>query len=148
MSVSWSDQHKSNGTPITQVRFSGTNCGPCPVRDQCTRSVSGTYGRTLTLLPQPLQRILDERRGEQQTPEWKDRYAIRAGIKGTISQAVRATAIRRTRYHGLPKTALGHVFTTTAINLIRLDAWWTDTPRGPTRVSHLTRLATDLSLAP
>ncbi|MEV6869095.1 IS1182 family transposase [Streptosporangium subroseum] len=147
ISISWSDQRKSNGTAITQVRFSGTDCDPCPIRGQCTRSAGGTYGRTLTLLTRPLQQVLDARRREQQTQEWKDRYAIRAGIEATISQAVRGTAIRRTRYLGLPKTALGHVFTATAINLIRLDAWWTGTPRGPTRVSHLTRLATDLGLA-
>ncbi|MBB4938977.1 hypothetical protein FHR32_003282 [Streptosporangium album] len=91
--------------------------------------------------------MLEQRRYDQQTQEWKDRYAVRAGVEGTISQAVRATQIRRTRYHGLPKTALGHVFTATAINLIRLDAWWTGTTRGRTRISHLTRLACDLGLA-
>jgi transposase len=147
VSVSWSDQRKSNGTPITQIRFSNDDCGPCPVRQACTRAAHGKYGRTLTLLPQPLQQVLEQRRCDQQTQEWKDRYAVRAGVEGTISQAVRATQIRRNRYLGLPKTTLGHILTATAINLIRLDAWWTDTPRGPTRVSHLTRLATDLGLA-
>ncbi|MBB4943801.1 hypothetical protein FHR32_008202 [Streptosporangium album] len=147
VSVSWSDQRKSNGTPITQIRFSNDDCGPCPVRQACTRAAHGKYGRTLTLLPQPLQQVLEQRRYDQQTQEWKDRYAVRAGVEGTISQAVRATQIRRTRYHGLPKTALGHVFTATAINLIRLDAWWTGTTRGRTRISHLTRLACDLGLA-
>ncbi|WP_449062514.1 transposase [Planomonospora algeriensis] len=147
VSVSWSDQRKRSGTPISQVRFSLADCGPCPVRQACTGAGNGKYGRSLTLLPQPLQHVLDDRRRAQQTQEWKDRYAIRAGIEATISQAVRGTAIRRTRYLGLPKTALGHIFTATAINLIRLDAWWTGTPRGATRVSHLTRLAADLGLA-
>ncbi|MEV0053750.1 hypothetical protein AB0H34_25025, partial [Saccharopolyspora shandongensis] len=58
---------------------------------------------------------------------------------------VAATGIRRSRYLGLPKTHLAHVFTATAINLIRLDAWWTQTPPGKTRTSHLARL--DLTLA-
>ena len=33
----------------------------------------------------------------------------------------------------------------TAINLIRLDAWWTGTPLGPTRTSHYARLELDLA---
>jgi hypothetical protein len=53
---------------------------------------------------------------------------------------VTTTDIRRSRYLGLPKTHLAHVFTATAINLIRLDAWWTRTPPGRTRTSHLTTL--------
>ncbi len=61
-------------------------------------------------------------------------------MEGTISQAVRRTRIRRTRYTGLPKTHLGHVFAATAINIIRLDAWLTETPLGQTRTSHLARL--------
>ena len=77
----------------------------CPVRDQCTKAANGKWGRSLTLLPQD-QQILEERRREQLTDEWKQRYNIRAGVEGTISQAVRRTAIRRTRYHGLPKTHL------------------------------------------
>ncbi|MFJ9842404.1 transposase, partial [Kitasatospora sp. NPDC101155] len=65
---------------------------------------------------------------------------VRAGVEGTISQAVRRTGIRRTRYTGLAKTHLGNVLAATAINLIRLDAWLTDTPLGKTRISHLAAL--------
>ncbi|MCU1662698.1 MAG: putative transposase, partial [Pseudonocardia sp.] len=61
--------------------------------------------------------------------------------RGTIHQAVATTGIRRSRYLGLPKTHLAHVFTATAINLIRLDAWWTGSLPGQTRTSHLTKLA-------
>ena len=60
-------------------------------------------------------------------------------MEGTISQAIRRTRIRRTRYTGLPKTRLGHIFAATAIN-IRLDAWLSETPLDGTRTSHLTRL--------
>ena len=75
----------------------------------------------------------------------EQRYAVRAGVEGTIHQAVTTTDIRRSRYLGLPKTHLAHVFTTTAINLIRLDAWWTQTPPGRTRTSHLTTLGLTLA---
>ena len=79
-------------------------------------------------------------RAEQQTAEWKARYNIRAGVEGTISQAVRATRLRRTPYHGQDKTHLASVLSATAINLIRADAWLNGTPIGTTRVSHLVRL--------
>ena len=40
---------------------------------------------------------------------------------------------------------LAHVITATAINLIRLDAWWTATPPGRTRTSHLATLGAPLA---
>lgn len=140
VSVSWSDQRKASGTPITRVHFGLQDCDPCPLRSQCTKAANGKYGRTLTLLPREQQQVLEQRRAEQQTKEWKARYDIRAGVEGTSSQAVRRTGLRRTRYTGLPKTHLGNVLAATAINLIRLDAWLTDTPLGKTRTSHLAAL--------
>jgi IS5 family transposase len=47
-------------------------------------------------------------------------YAHRAGIEGTISQAVRTCEVRRSRYRGLPKTALQLLLTATALNLVRM----------------------------
>ncbi|MEV4574830.1 IS1182 family transposase [Nonomuraea jabiensis] len=146
-SVSWSDQHKPNGTPISRVHFAIADCGPCPLRAACTRADGHKWGRSLTLLPAAQQQILDRRRHEQQTDGWKARYAVRAGVEGTISQAVRTGNIRRTRYLGLPKTRLAHLLTATALNLIRLDAWWTGTPIRGTRKSHLERLGADLGMA-
>ena len=140
VSVSWSDQRKPSGTPITRVHFALRDCGPCPVRAQCTKAANGRYGRSLTLLPQEQQQVLEQRRIEQQTEAWKARYDVRAGVEGTISQAVRRTGIRRTRYTGLAKTHLGNVLAATALNLIRLDAWLTETPLGKTRTSHLAAL--------
>ncbi|MFD4949645.1 hypothetical protein ACFWNT_46025, partial [Streptomyces sp. NPDC058409] len=60
-----------------------------------------------------------------------------AGVEGTISQAVRVTVLRRTRYRDLPATRLGHVFAATARNLIRIGRRLTGTPLGGTRTSHL-----------
>ena len=60
--------------------------------------------------------------------------------EGAISQAVRRTGIRRARYTGLAKTHLGHALAATAINLVRLDAWLTDSPLGKTRTSRLATL--------
>ncbi|MFF3733411.1 transposase, partial [Streptomyces sp. NPDC002476] len=108
------------------------------VRDQCTRSTK--YGRQLTVRPQDQDALLERVRAEQATDKWKDRYAARAGVEGTIHQAVAAAGARRTRYIGQAKTRLAHILTATAINLIRLDAWWNETPLARTRTSRLAAL--------
>ena len=78
--------------------------------------------------------------GQPDRPGWKDRYAIRASVEGTIRQATAVTGIRTARYRGLPKTSLEHAAAATAINLIRLDAWQTSKPLGRTRTTCLQRL--------
>ncbi|WWR51422.1 transposase [Streptomyces sp. SCSIO 30461] len=81
----------------------------------------------------------------QQDQTWQAKYALRAGVEGTIRQATAVTGNRRTRYRGLGKTHLEHVYSAVALNLIRLDAWWSGQPLDHTRTSHLARL--DLTLA-
>ncbi|MEU9371729.1 transposase [Streptomyces avermitilis] len=34
----WSATHSHRGTPVTRVRFSPRDCGPCPLRASCTDS--------------------------------------------------------------------------------------------------------------
>jgi IS5 family transposase len=99
----------------------------------------------LTLRPQLLHEALGDARIEQTTNTWQQRYRARAGIEGTISQTVAVIGIRHARYTGISKVDLEHAFAAIAINLIRLDAWWTGTPLQRTRTTHLARL--DLTLA-
>jgi transposase len=139
-SISWSDQRKPSGTPVARVHFAVADCDACPLRPQCTKAAHGRWGRSLTLLTREQHEVLARQRAEQQTPQWKARYDIRAGVEGTISRAVRATRLRRTPYHGQPKTHLASILSATAVNLIRADAWLNGTPPGTTRVSHLARL--------
>ncbi|MFJ7273260.1 IS1182 family transposase [Kitasatospora sp. NPDC098663] len=134
----WTEGSDHNQRPAIRIRFATETCAPCPVRDQCTSSTR--YGRQLTVRPQEQDAILERVRAEQTTDEWKTLYAVRAGVEGTIHQAIAATGARRTRYIGLPKTHLAHVLTATAINLIRLDAWWNEEPLARTRTSHLAAL--------
>jgi transposase len=139
-SASWSAQRKSSGTPVTRVHFAARDCAACPLRAKCTTAVNGKWGRSLTLLPADQQQVLETRRREQVTKPWQQQYDIRAGVEATISQTVRRTGIRQTRYTGMGKTHLGHLFSATAINIIRIDAWLTGTALGRSRTSHLARL--------
>nr|WP_260408642.1 transposase [Planomonospora venezuelensis] len=70
----------------------------------------------------------------------QDRYKLRAGVEGTVRQAIAVCGLRRARYRGLKKVHLEHVFSAVALNLIRLDAWWNGHPLDRTRTSHLARL--------
>jgi transposase len=81
----------------------------------------------------------------QTSADWQARYAARAGVEGTINQAVAITGMRRARYRGLPKIRLQHVFSAVALNLIRLNAYWNGHPLDRTRTSHLSRLDVDLA---
>ena len=129
------DRH---GSPRVSFTFSLTNCTPCPVRARCTHAK--TAARTITLRTREQHELLREQRAEQDTDEWRRRYAHRSGVEGTISQAVRAFGLRRSRYRGQTKTAVQHILTATAINLTRLDAWVSGVPLGHTRISHFAAL--------
>ena len=73
--------------------------------------------------PQAQHDALRERRAHEKTADFAAEYARRAGIEGTISEAVRAHGMRRTRYIGQLKTQLAHLMTAAAINLGRLLRW-------------------------
>ena len=102
-------------------------------------------GRQLTVRPRDVHQAQLAARAAQDTKDLQAEYAFRAGVEGTIRQAVAVTGIRRARYRGLPKTRLEHAYAAVAVNLIRLHAWWNGHPLDRTRTSHLTRL--ELALA-
>jgi hypothetical protein len=131
------------GKAMTVVTFATTTCRPCPVRTACTARKQG--GRQLSLHPRALADSLRQARAEQAGRDWKADYALRSGVEGTVRQAVAITNSRRSRYRGLAKTHLEHVYSATALNLIRLHAWWQGRPLDRTHTSHLARL--ELALA-
>jgi transposase len=138
-SLSWkSDQH-SRGHDIIRVCFSAKHCTPCPSRSQCPQSKM--HSRTLNLLPEALHLARQTAQQQQATDEFATRYARRAGIEGTISQAVRAFDLRRTRYIGQAKTHLQNIAITTATNFTRLAAFFNGIPKAQTRVSSFAALA-------
>jgi len=101
-----------------------------------------TGSRSLAALSaaKPVASSTATRRREQDTDPWRKRYVARAGVERTIAQAVQACDARRTHYKGLAKVRLEHLLLATAIDLIRLDAWWTGKPLDRTRTTHLQRL--------
>jgi hypothetical protein len=99
----------------------------------------------LTVRPRTRYKTQQQLRAEQATDAWRERYAHRAGIEGTIVQATRRSDLHQARYRGLAKTHLQHMLTGLAVNLVRVDAWLSGTPPGGTRASRRTRLRAALA---
>ncbi|CAM4410779.1 IS1182 family transposase [Deinococcus marmoris] len=138
VSRKWLVRERPKRTVIS-VRFARRDCLHCPVRQRCTRNVSG-HARELTLMPQELFEARNAQRATQHGQPWLTRYRCRAGIEGTISQGVRAYGLRQARYRGERKTQLQAGCLATAINVERLVAWLTGRPRETTRISRFAAL--------
>ncbi|MGI5249349.1 IS1182 family transposase [Actinacidiphila glaucinigra] len=138
-STQWHHRHSQQGLPVIRVRFSPADCRPCPHLRECVNSPKSER-RELNLRHRDEHEAVRVARAEQQTDAWKDRYKIRAGVEGTISQGIGRCGLRRSRYRGLAKTSLQHQLTGAAINLARINAHLIDTPRARTRTSHFARL--------
>lgn len=135
--VKWSETHDWHHKPVIQIRFPDRACRACAQHTLCTKSAGA---RHLTLRPRAAHEALQAARRRQKTPEFQARYARRAGIEGTFTQADRLCGVRRSRYVGLAKTHLQHVFTALALNLRRRFAWLEGDPLARTRVAPFVRL--------
>ncbi|RAG81963.1 hypothetical protein DN069_30035 [Streptacidiphilus pinicola] len=108
--------------------------------------ISG-FTRRLTLHPREEHELLQQQRAEQETPGWRQRYGRRAGVEGTIHQAVHTTGIRTNRYRGLARTGLAHVLSAAALDLAATNStlphspWPRACPTGA--AGHRPRVRTD-----
>jgi transposase len=138
MSAVWKETQDCDGHPAVDIHFATATCRDCPARPQCA---TRKRGRSLLIRRQAEFAALQAARRRQTTPAFKTQYRARAGVEGTHSQAVHRCGLRRTRYRGLAKTALGHLFIAAALNLVRVAAWLAEAPRSRTRRSAFARLA-------
>ncbi len=137
-SLSWLPNTYPKNGMVIEARFARKDCTPCPHRSQCTRSKQEP--RIIGLLPREQHEALQAARREQETEEFRARYAARAGIEGTHEQAIRRCGLRRCRYLGEAKAHLQHLLTAAAINLVRLSEWWAGTALARTRCSRFAAL--------
>ena len=138
-SVGWQTTHTSGREPVIHVRFAKQACSSCPVQVHCVKSPG--KARDLSLRPRMEFEALQQARQRQKTDEWKQQYAARAGIEGTLSQGVGRCDLRRARYIGLARTHLQHILIAVALNLVRLYAWFREQPRVHVRRSKFASLA-------
>lgn len=119
--ASWTPALDNRGTEVIKVKFSGSDGSSCRhladgVRDPRAR-------RSLTMRTHEPHQALVEARCRETTAGFAALSAARAGVEGTISQAVRGFGLRRSRYVGQAKTHLQHVATAAAMNLVRMTGW-------------------------
>jgi len=139
VSVLWSMYRtKPYNYAVVKARFHRADCAGCAQREKCIRSGVGN-ARTLTLPMRAQYEALVQARGHLATEPGRSEYRQRAGVEGTISQAVRANGLRQARYRGLAKTHLQHLATAAALNMGRVVAHWEGKEPAQTRVSRFAR---------
>jgi transposase len=138
-SATWRASRDDAGATRFRAVFSRRDCGGCAVRKLCTSAQDAR--RAVYFLPRPEYEALNAARARMQDPAWKERYRVRAGIEGTLSQGVRAFGLRRSRYIGRAKTGLQQVCVAAAMNASRAVHWLAGTPRATTRVTRFATLA-------
>ncbi|MDJ0597018.1 MAG: IS1182 family transposase [Pleurocapsa sp. MO_226.B13] len=137
----WTVHQDKWDNTVIGIKFPRKAGRECQFRPKCTRSK--TEPREITLRPKDEHLAIVKRRKQQQTKTWLKQYNRRAGVEGTISQGVRGLGLRECRYVGLGKVHLQHILTATAMNAIRLFAWFEGVPLAKTRVSSFAKLAPD-----
>lgn len=138
-SVVWSPHIDTQGNDRISIGFATSDCRVCLSRSQCVRSQ--TRPRSICVRPKEQHIALQNARQRMTTDEFKESYATRAGVEGSISQGARGFGLRRSRYIGQTKTHLQHVVTAVAMNLMRVADWFEETPRARTRCSRFAALA-------
>lgn len=139
-SRSWSERpNRHNDQPEIEIRFATADCRACAARRDCTTAAKAP--RTLTVQPKHRQMALQRARERQDTDTFRQTYAKRAGIEGSLSQGIRRCGLRQCRYRGQAKTHLQHVLTAIALNMARIADWFAGKPRATTRQSHFAALA-------
>ena len=81
----WTLKQDRTVSGVMRLQFGKQDCLACPCRSQCTTAI--TNPRQLVVRPQAQFEAIQAARHRQQTQAFKERYAIRAGIEGTISEA-------------------------------------------------------------
>jgi transposase len=103
------------------------HCHNCSLRSQCVPA--GQSHRTIVV--GQYHELLQQRRRDQQSPQFKKRMRQRNAIEGTISELVRAHGLRRSRYRGFAKVELQNLFIATACNIKRWLRIETETKLDP-----------------
>jgi len=91
------------------------HCHGCPLRADCVPASQ----RHRTIVVGKDHDLLQQRRREQLTPEFRQRMQQRNAIEGTLSELVRAHGLRRSRYRGFATGERQNLFIATACNIKR-----------------------------
>jgi len=136
-SAHWNPQVR-DGIEKIHIAFPQRACWTCDAQPACTSSKARQ--RRITVYPREIHELQQATRAAQNATDWRRLYQRRAGIEGTMNQAANSIGLRKTRYRGRKKVELEHYLGATAINITRLDAYFTHRPLDRIHTSRLIRL--------
>jgi hypothetical protein len=113
------ESHNSEQPNRIELTFDRATCEACPLYDRCPAQASSKtdgYVFTVDLAAANIQR----RRRAEASGEFKQRYAIRAGIEGTNSELKRRHGLGALRVRGRCRVALSVYLKALACNLKRM----------------------------
>lgn len=143
-SQDWGHIPDRHGKPSLRIRFPLRFCRSCPLHAQCTPVAA----KVLILRPDEASyTALQEARKRQETPEFRSLYAKRAGVEGTVAQAIRTCEMRRARYIGQKKVNLQAFLTASAMNVLRACHWIREAKHATPPSSRFTRLVASIQPA-
>lgn len=132
----WTAKQNQRGTQVIVVLFATATCQACPLRSRCTTSTR----RQLMLRPRAQHQALHAARAAQETTAFKETYATRAGVEGTISQGKRRCGMGQCRYRGYAKTQFQEASAAAALTYLRTAAHLSGHTPATTRRTAFTRL--------
>jgi hypothetical protein len=100
--------------------FSKKTCRSCSRKKGCP-TMPGKKGNYLRYDDKAIR--LAQRRAQEDTPEFRDRYRFRAGVEGTMSQLDRITGFKNLRVRGLSAVSFAAYLKAAGINIIRAAAF-------------------------
>ena len=112
-----------DGTTRAAV-FAMEQCRKCELRESCPTRIRGDQ-RVLTMRPAEV--AVAQRRNEQQTARFKERYKIRSGIEATNSELKRCYGLGKPRVRRRPRIGLAVRLKVLALNLKRYVGYLTAT---------------------
>lgn len=137
-SKSWGEFETHKMGKFVRIQFRVDDCLSCSLRSRCTTAKN--HGRQLTIKRREEYEALQELRKKMAGENGQKNRNKRAGVEGTISQAVRRFGLRKARYRSLAKTRLQHLATAAALNIDRFIAHKMGIPIAKTRTSQFALL--------
>ena len=104
------------------IEMNAADCSACPFQKVCP--IQRRPGDRYTVKYTAKQRRVEERRREQATVAFQERYSKRSGIESTNSGLKRRLGIRRLRMRGMKSVAHAFYLKVAGWNLLRAAAAW------------------------
>lgn len=99
--------------------FSPEACSQCPSKEECPVK-EGKKHYSLRYTEKEMR--IAQRRAEEQTPEFKDRYRFRSGIEATMSEYSTRTGVKKLRVRGFKMVKLCAILKAIGVNIYRATA--------------------------